>query len=96
VLRLHLAGAPRRSAKQCSDVAANYHPARLNMCAWPTWSRVPASYAPAAVLTLPARRLAKTQPLLPSSFFRPVSMIATERGRFYLGGKVTGFELPTR
>lgn len=25
-----------------------------------------------------------------------VSMIATERGRFYLGGKVTGFELPKR
>ncbi|EFN55934.1 hypothetical protein CHLNCDRAFT_145209 [Chlorella variabilis] len=25
-----------------------------------------------------------------------VSMVATERGRFYLGGKVTGFELPQR
>ena len=25
-----------------------------------------------------------------------VSMVATERGRFYLGGKVTGLELPKR
>ena len=25
-----------------------------------------------------------------------VSMIATERGKYYLGGRVTGFELPTR
>lgn len=25
-----------------------------------------------------------------------VSMVATERGRYYLGGKVTGLELPSR
>lgn len=46
---------------------------------------------PVASLLLPTNKR-HFFPYLPP----PVSMVATERGRFYLGGKVTGFELPKR